>query len=254
MVVAHRERQVKSMSTKVDIRTAGRAVVTQLAALRDEASSRAHLLSLDARWHWNRLDRQVTALEKRSTKAEGEISEVIEEAERLTRELTHFMATHMNHSVGLLTSARSLMTPTPKCRPDDSLALAAQLMREQSCGALPVVLCETVVGMLTDRDICMAAYTRDKPLSDLRVDSAMSKALVGCAPDDSIGAVLAILGDRHVRRLPVIDQNGTLLGIITLADVARWARSLANPAVDAALADTLGVLSSSCAQPAVGRA
>jgi predicted transcriptional regulator len=242
------------MTSKFDNSDAGRALVTQLAALRDEASSRAHLLSLDARWRWNRLARDVTALETRSRKIDGEISEVIEEAERLTRELTHFMATHMSHSVGLLTTVGSLMEPTRRCRPDDSLARAAQLMREQSCGALPVVLCDSVVAMLTDRDICMAAYTHGKPLSDLRVDSAMSKELVGCAPDDSIGAVLAILGDRHVRRLPVIDQNGTLIGIITLADVARWARSLANPAVDAALADTLGVLSSSCAHPVVGRA
>lgn len=227
--------------------------MTQLAALRDEARLRVHLLSLDARWVWNRLDRQVTALATRSKKTEAEFAEVTEEAERLTRELTHFMATNMNHSVGLLTTVRSLMTPTRPCSPDDSLALAAQLMQEQSCGALPVVVSESVVAMLTDRDICMAAFTHGKPLSELHVDSAMSKELVGCAPNDSIGAVLAVLADRHVRRLPVIDQHGRLLGIITLADVARWARSLANPAVDAALADTLGVLSSSCSQPAVGR-
>jgi CBS domain-containing protein len=240
------------MSTKLDTQAPGRALVARLAALRDEARSRIHLLSWDARWRWSRLDREVAALETRSRRTEGEVSEITEAAERLTRELTHFMATHMNHSVGLLTSVGSLMTHTPECKPDDSLARAAQLMREQRCGALPVVL-ESVVAMLTDRDICMAAYTHGKPLSDLHVDSAMSKELVGCAPDDSVGAVLAIMADRRVRRLPVIDQHGTLLGIITLAGVARWARSLANPAVDAALADTQGVLSSSCAQPGVGR-
>lgn len=241
------------MTIKVDIQTQGRARVTQLAALRDEAKSRVHLLSLDARWRWSRLDREVSALKTRSIKAEGEVADVIEAAERLTRELTHFKATSMNDSVGLLTTVRSLMAPTRTCRPDDSLSRAAQLMREQSCGALPVVLRESVVAMLTDRDICMAAYAHGKPLTDLWVDSAMSKELVACAPDDSVGAALALLGDRRVRRLPVIDQCGKLLGIITLADLARWARSLSNRAVDSALADTLGVLSSSCAQPAVGR-
>jgi CBS domain-containing protein len=154
------------------------------------------------------------------------------------------MASQVNHSAGLLTSVRSLMTTHVRtCRADDSLVHAAQLMWESDCGAVPVVQYETVVGVITDRDICMASYTQGKRLGDIRVDSAMSKALFSCGPDESIGAALATMGDRRVRRLPVLNEKGELLGIISISDVTRWARSQTNPSIEAALTDALAAIS-----------
>jgi CBS domain-containing protein len=154
------------------------------------------------------------------------------------------MAKHMNHSVGLLTSVRTLMSSHVKaCGPDDTLNEAAQLMWNSDCGAIPVVADAKVVGMITDRDVCMATFTQGRAPSELQVKSAMSKELFSCAPDESVGSILSIMADRRVRRVPVLSQDATLLGIISLADIARWAKPLANPAVDAALTEALSAIS-----------
>ena len=233
------------MSVKKDLRHAKRAAVEQLAALRDEAKLQLHLLSMDARTRWHDLERDIAALEEQANRDGEKAAEALHEtAQRLTGALNELMASQANHSTGLLTSVRSLMTTHVRtCRSDDSLVHAAQLMWETDCGAVPVVTDETVVGVITDRDICMASYTQGKRLGDISVESVMSKALFSCGPDESVGAALATMGHRRVRRLPVLDENGKLLGIISTSDVTRWGRSLANPAVDAALTDALAAIS-----------
>lgn len=230
---------------KTDLRHAKRAAIEQLTALRDEARLQIHLVSMDARTRWDQLEREILALEGRANRDGGEAAEALAEtAQRLTRTLNELMATQVNHSAGLLTSVRSLMTTHVRtCRSDDSLVHAAQLMWETDCGAVPVLTDDTVVGIITDRDVCMASYTQGKRLEDINVESAMSKVLFSCGPDESIGAALATMGDKRVRRLPVLNENGKLLGIISISNVARWARSLANPNVEAALTDTLAAIS-----------
>ena len=144
----------------------------------------------------------------------------------------------------VLASVRSLMTTHVRtCRSDDSLAHAAQLMWDTNCGAVPVVSGDEVVGVITDRDICMATYTQGRAPGELRVDGAMSKQLFSCSPDDSIGVALALMGSKRVRRLPVLNDRQELVGIISMSDVARCTRSRTNPNVDAALTDALGQLS-----------
>lgn len=107
------------------------------------------------------------------------------------------------------------------CHIDDSVHHAAQLMWEFDCGALPVVTQEQrVVAMLTDRDICMAAYTQGKPLSEIGVRSAMSQALYTCSPDDSLEKAEQLMRDHQVRRLPVVDRDGKAVGILSLNDLA----------------------------------
>jgi len=233
------------MSITTDLRHAKREAVDQLTALRDEAKLLLHLLSMDARTRWNQLEREIAAFEELADRDGQKATLALQDtALGLTRTLTDFMATHMNHSVGLLTSVRSLMIAHVRtCRSDDSLARAAQVMWETDCGAVPVLTGDTVVGVITDRDVCMASYTQGRRLEDMRVDSAMSKALFRCGPDESVGAALAIMADKRVRRLPVLSRSGKLLGIISISDVTRWARSLANPAVEAALTDALAVIS-----------
>lgn len=233
------------MSLKTDVRHAKRQALEQLLALRDEAKLQLHLLSMDARKRWNELEKEIVALEERANR-EGEkaADTLIDTAQGLTRTLNELMTRQVNHSAGLLTSVSALMTTHVRtCRPDEPLSRAAQLMWDTDCGVVAVVEHRNVVGLVTDRDICMATYTQGKAPEALRVDGAMSNDVFSCSPDDSIGAVLANMGEKRVRRLPVVNAERNLVGIIALADVVRWARSLNNPAVDAALIDTLAAIS-----------
>jgi CBS domain-containing protein len=120
---------------------------------------------------------------------------------------------------------QELMTRDPACcTQDDTLNRSAQLMWEHDCGAIPVVSDEgRVIGIVTDRDTCMAAYTRGKRLSEIPVGEAMSPDLISCHEDDSVTSVQTLMRDHRVRRLPVLDDAGCLSGMISLNDLARAA-------------------------------
>jgi CBS domain-containing protein len=107
------------------------------------------------------------------------------------------------------------------CTVLDTLNTGAQIMWENDCGCVPVVDDGHVVAMLTDRDICMAAYTQGGPLGTIAVSSAMSKQLYSCKPDDSLAAAEDLMRAKKVRRVPVVDAEGTLVGILSLHDIAR---------------------------------
>lgn len=112
------------------------------------------------------------------------------------------------------------------CSPDDTLTDAARIMWEKDCGMLPVVDAERrVVAVITDRDICMAAYTQGVPLHAARVSSAMSKQLVTLSPNANVSELEQVLRDKQLRRVPVVDAEGRLLGIATLGDLAHHART-----------------------------
>jgi CBS domain-containing protein len=130
------------------------------------------------------------------------------------------------------------------CSPDDTLTDAARIMWDKDCGCLPVVDAERrVLAMITDRDICMAAYTQGVPLHALHVSSAMSRGLVTCSPDRSHADLERLMREKQLRRIPVVDAEGRLLGIITLGDLAHHAResglfsALALPAIGRTLAE-----------------
>jgi CBS domain-containing protein len=234
-----------TMSNKSEVRQAEQHLVGQLAALRDTATLRLHLLSMDARTRWSQRGKGMSTRENAANRGrEWAARTTRETAHGLTRLLKELLMGRLDPSAGLLTNARSLMrTHVRTCRPNDSLTRAAQSMWETECGALPVVDDETAIGFITDRDICMATYLHDQPPSELKVSSAMSKQLFSCAPDESIEGILTTMGEERVRRLAVLNPHGTLIGIITIADIARWARSLGNPAVSTAVTEALGAIS-----------
>ena len=106
------------------------------------------------------------------------------------------------------------------CRPEDAMAAAARVMWERDCGIVPVVDEEgRVVGVVTDRDLCMASYTRNEPLSRMPVREAMAKEIFTCRTDDEESAVHAKLRQHQVRRLPVVDEEGRLAGMVCLNDL-----------------------------------
>ncbi|MCE9594592.1 MAG: CBS domain-containing protein [Planctomycetes bacterium] len=116
------------------------------------------------------------------------------------------------------------------CASSDSLETAARIFWERDCGVLPVVDdAGLVIGMLTDRDACMAAYLRGARLAELRVGDAMAKHVSTCWPEDSIDVALARMAVERVRRIPIVDAERKLLGVVSLSDVARAAAREARP-------------------------
>jgi CBS domain-containing protein len=110
------------------------------------------------------------------------------------------------------------------CRAGDDLNRAAQIMWEFDCGTVPVVdEAGSVKGMITDRDVCMAAYTKGRRLESIQVRSAMSAEVATCSPDDTLEGALSIMKKARVRRLPVTDRGGRLVGILSMNDLAREA-------------------------------
>lgn len=110
------------------------------------------------------------------------------------------------------------------CHPQDTLSTAAEKMWAHDIGCLPVIDDSgQVIGMITDRDICMAAYTQGRSLAELPVSIAMSRELFTCTQDDLIKDAEEALKSHQIRRLPVLNKEQNLVGIVSLNDIAREA-------------------------------
>jgi CBS domain-containing protein len=118
---------------------------------------------------------------------------------------------------------KDLMTSSPSvCTLDDTTNEAARIMWERDCGAVPVVDRHGhVAGMITDRDICMAAYFQGEPLSQIRVTDVMSRELRVCRAEDDVAAAERVMRENQVRRLPVVKDGTMLVGILSLSDLAQ---------------------------------
>jgi CBS domain-containing protein len=133
------------------------------------------------------------------------------------------------------------------CTGGDTLHRAAQLMWDRDCGAIPVVDAEgRAAGLVTDRDLCMAAYTRSRPLGAISVASLLSGQLHTCAPHTTIEDAVERMRAQRIRRLVVVDgKDQRLLGMLSVADLARSlsARSSTEPRADKLLSGLLAALS-----------
>lgn len=110
------------------------------------------------------------------------------------------------------------------CRADEPMSTAARLMWEHDVGAVPVLGADaSLVGIVTDRDLCMAAYFTGEPLASAHVERAMSKVIFTVNPSQDLEAAEEIMRSKQIRRLPVI-EDGKLVGMISLGDLARAAR------------------------------
>jgi CBS domain-containing protein len=121
---------------------------------------------------------------------------------------------------------KEVMTSDVKsCSLDTNLATAAKIMWESDCGAVPVTDDGgKVVGVITDRDICIAGATRDRTEGEIPVREVISRTLYACTPGDDVRAVLDTMKAEQVRRLPVVGQDGRLTGIVSIHDIAAEAR------------------------------
>ena len=112
------------------------------------------------------------------------------------------------------------------CRPRDTLLDAVRVMLQEDVGSVVVVSGDgsgRVVGLLTQRDLCAAAARTEKALGQLEVRCALTGEVHLCQPDDPLMDALQSMCSARVRRLPVVDQKGHLMGIIGLGDIARAA-------------------------------
>lgn len=110
------------------------------------------------------------------------------------------------------------------CGVGDDLAAAGVVMWNRDCGAVPIVDGEgVVVGMITDRDICMSVVLRRRLAHEISVGEVMSGNVRSCAPVDDIRDALRIMQDEKLRRLPVVEADGTLCGILSISDIVRHA-------------------------------
>lgn len=126
-------------------------------------------------------------------------------------------ATKLSHAADLMT--KEVVT----CSPDATLSEAARKMWENDLGFLVVVSGgdRRPVGVITDRDVCMAAYTQGRLLSEIPVRSAMAGRVHTVETKATEDDVLALMRDNQLRRVPVVDGKGGLAGVVGLADIAR---------------------------------
>ncbi len=109
--------------------------------------------------------------------------------------------------------------PVASCTEETSLSSAARLMGDNDCGVLPVLHAGKLVGIVTDRDICMAIAKSNTSPAEIPVKEVMTMNVATCQTTDDVGAALATMSRRQVRRLPVLDPQGPLFGILSLDDI-----------------------------------
>jgi CBS domain-containing protein len=141
--------------------------------------------------------------------------------------------------------ASDLMSrPAITCSASGPLSIAARLMWENDCGVLPVTDDGgRLVGMVTDRDICMAAYTQGSQLDAIETRTAMAANVLACRPNDSVESIERLMKSGQVRRIPVIDEDQRPVGVVSLNDLARHAADEGRTQVNREVVATLATIS-----------
>ena len=120
---------------------------------------------------------------------------------------------------------QKIMTSQPvACTPTDPISKAATVMMGNNCGAVPVIESENsklLVGIVTDRDIGIGVCTKKQNPMEVKVSECMKSNPLTCTAKDSLETVLAAMQKNKVRRIPVVDANKNLIGIVAMADLAR---------------------------------
>jgi CBS domain-containing protein len=121
-------------------------------------------------------------------------------------------------------TCESMMTKDPICcLPTDTVVKAAQLMKRENIGSIPVIENEQtrkLVGIVTDRDLALKVVAEGKDAKSTQVESVMSGALVTCLAEDEIQKALDAMSENQLRRIPIVNKENKILGIIAQADVA----------------------------------
>jgi CBS domain-containing protein len=118
---------------------------------------------------------------------------------------------------------KHVMTKDPSCcLPSDPAPRAATIMRNENAGSVPVVEDaegRKVVGIVTDRDLCMGIVAENREPGSVTVGECMTTTVVTCSANDAMAKVTELMKDNQIRRVPVVDEAGALVGIVAMADV-----------------------------------
>jgi CBS domain-containing protein len=110
------------------------------------------------------------------------------------------------------------------CLPEDTVIRAGRMMKFMDTGVVPVVDSDgsrKLVGIVTDRDLCLAVVAEGQDPKGMHVQRCMTTPVVTCEPDDSVESVLDTMRENQIRRMPVVDKHGYVEGIVSLADIVR---------------------------------
>jgi len=117
--------------------------------------------------------------------------------------------------------ARDVMTPNPKTVTEkDSVLDVARIMRDQDTGVVPVVDGRKIIGMVIARDIVVRAIADGKDIKSVRVNEVMSKQVQTVNEDASVREVLDVMSGAQIRRVPVVNRNNEIVGIVSMKDLA----------------------------------
>jgi CBS domain-containing protein len=123
--------------------------------------------------------------------------------------------------------------PPATCTTNDTVTEAARVMHEHKCGFVPVVDSRgAVVGVVTDRDVCLIVGDKNRAMTHISVQDAMSHPVFSCYADENIRTTLATMAKRQVRRLPVLDKHGHLQGVLSIDDVIQAPHRRGSPTAD----------------------
>src|SRR5215831_1418489 len=118
---------------------------------------------------------------------------------------------------------KHVMTKDPSCCvPSDGAPRAAAIMRDEDTGIVPVIdneQSQKVVGVVTDRDLCMNVVAEGRAPQTVPVEACMTTAVVTCSPNDSVEKATELMKENQIRRVPVVDADGRLQGIVSMADL-----------------------------------
>jgi CBS domain-containing protein len=116
---------------------------------------------------------------------------------------------------------RDIMTPNPECVSErDSIRDVARIMKDQDTGVVPVVDGKRIIGLITDRDIVVRGIAEGRDISNMSVNELMTKSVRTVKEDAPLNTVLELMGNAEVRRVPVVNGNDELVGIVSLGDIA----------------------------------
>jgi CBS domain-containing protein len=137
----------------------------------------------------------------------------------------HFsLPTYTGPWEGFAMKCKDIMTSNPRvCSDGVPVVDAAKIMKEEDVGVVPVVdekSRKKLIGIITDRDICLHVAAEDKLPSAVLIRDCMSSNPVTCTPEEDLQKAMDLMEEHQVRRIPIVERDGTLVGIISLADVA----------------------------------
>jgi CBS domain-containing protein len=192
--------------------------IDELKTIRDEIRLDLHLATMDMKDEWREIERKLPESSEASKESAREL------LDRLGAEVRKFRD-RLRDGRDRARVAGVMSGDVTTCGARDTLAHAVSLMWEHDLGFLPVVdRGGKLLGVLTDRDACIAVWSRGQRMNEILVETVMSAEPRACAPGDSCEDALQAMSERRVRRLPVVDGT-TVVGVVSLGALARRAAS-----------------------------